>query len=141
MAGVGLIGPVAGAWSRRGLLAILLVGALLLCHGAYGALHQMHQISCAAGLPAADHPSHDHGHGGGDAQHPGEASSEGCLGNVAYAATLLLISLGALLWPLNGGRAWVKVPASSPLMRPFPPLVRDEARGPPLPALLQVFRL
>lgn len=142
MAGVGLIRSVPVAWSSRGLLALLLVGALLLCHGVYGALHQMHQISCASVLPAAEHSSHTHAHEAGDGEHPGETGSEGCLGKVAYAATLLLISTGAILRLLNGGRARAKVPAPSLRMRSFPPLILHPARGPTLPpALLQAFRL
>jgi hypothetical protein len=142
MAGVGLIRSVPVAGSRRGLLALLLVGALLLCHGAYGALHQYHQTFCTASLPAAAHPPHNHAHGAGDGgagKHPGEPG-EGCLGHVAYAATLLLISLGAILRLLYGGRMRTKVSASLP-MRFFPPLVLHPARPPTPPALLQVFRL
>jgi hypothetical protein len=143
MVGVGRIRSVPLAVSRRGLLAVLLVGALLLCHGAYGALHQFHRTSGTALLPAADqssHASHDHTHGAADGKHPG-AAGEGCLGCVPYAATLLLISLGAILRLLYGGRMRTKVFASLP-MRFFPSLlVLHPARGPTLPALLQVFRL
>ncbi len=145
MAGVGLTGPVPVRWSRRELLALLLVGALLLCHGAYGALHQFHQTSGSALLPAAEqssHSSHAHTHGAVDGEHPG-AAGEGCLGCVPYAAALLVIFLGtATVWFQSASRGWTKGVAASPSsIRPSPPGVLHPARGPTLPASLQVFRL
>jgi hypothetical protein len=143
MAGIGLTVPVPVRWSRRGLLALLLVGALLLCHGAYGAQHQFHQTSGTALLPTAEqspHAPHAHTHGAEDGKHP-DATGEGCLGCVPYAATLLVIFLGtAAVWFSSTSRGWSRGAAASPsLVRLFPPGVLHQARGPTLPAL-QVFR-
>jgi hypothetical protein len=144
MAGVGLTGPVPVRWSRRGLLALLLVGALLLCHGAYGALHQLHQTSGTTLLPAAEpssSSSHTHTHGAEDGEHPG-AAGEGCIGCVPYAATLLVFFLGtAAVWFLSASRGWSRGMAALPSSgRLFSPGELHPARGPTLPAL-QVFRL
>jgi hypothetical protein len=129
-------------------LALLLVGALLLCHGVYGVSHQIFATQHAeqphhSHAPQADHTD-THGAGGG-----GEHSTEGQggdpgghLGHVVYAAALLAISLGAVvLWPLSGTRTWTRnVLPSLPehLFRPV--FLLRPMRSPDLP-LLQVFRL
>ena len=139
---VNVIGSVRDRWSGRVLLALLLAGALLLCHGLYGASHQVFATL------HAEHSSHAYTahsdtygavvgeqppvkHQGGD--------GEGHLGHVAYAAALLVISLGAVLWLLSGGRTWTRGALFS-LSKWAVPL--GVLRPPPRPTLLlQVFRL
>jgi hypothetical protein len=129
------------AWFRRSLLALLLAGALLVCHGALGASHQVQEIcgATAAMLPG-EHASHAHpDHAGQEGHNPGQA--EGCLDCVAYAAVLVAIPLGALLWLLDSAQAsWIGVPASSLAVRRFARLVPHPARC-PTRTVLQAFRL
>lgn len=138
MASANLIRLVPGGWHRRGLLALLLVGTMLLCHGAYGALHQV----CAT--LHAEHSSLADTHGTGAGEHPVEhqgADGEGQhLGHIAYAATILVLSLGAFLWLLSGARRWTTVAPSSLPDRVFPPVFLRPPRRPE-PSFLQVFRL
>lgn len=123
---------VGGVFSASDRLSVLLVVvALLFCHGAFGYAHQ---------LPPADtHAAHvaqmEGGHQSGPDQSTDQTHSVG-----AYFATLLALFFGTFL--LLGGR----VPASTRLPAPvaanwgrgakilFPP------RGPTLSSL-QVFRL
>jgi hypothetical protein len=139
---VKVIRSVLNGWSGRGLLALLLAGALLLCHGLYGASHQVFATL------HSEHSSHVHTphpdtHGAGIGEQPVEHQSgdeEGHLGHVAYAAALLVISLGAVLWLLSGGRTWTRGVLSSLPKRAFPRGYLRLSRR-PSPTLLQVFRL
>ena len=118
-------------------LAVLLVLAVLLCHGAFGALHQYASL---AG-PAATGGAHGHSAQTYPAawEEAGGAADEGP-GDLAYAAVLFFI-LGAVLWLRPGrglGRCLPKVFPSvrshlSPVFSPCP-------RGPTAPRL-QVFLL
>ncbi len=134
-------GMVSGERSWRP-LSLVLVFTLLLCHGALGAHHQVHQTSTGDLEQASGHASHKHDEGaygvgaGGHSQ--GHASD--CSSCVAYFAVLLVVSLGALHWLLRGARSWTSTAASllSPLR--FVSLVPQPPRGPVLP-VLQVFRL
>ena len=146
MSSVKDIGSVLEGQSRRILLTLILVAALLLCHGLYGAMHQVFATLHASPALQAHMPHTDtHGSGGGehtpiDRQDEGGGEGQGHLGHVAYAAALLVISLGAILWLLGGGRAWTRSDLSSLTKRIVPP----KFLRPPLipnPALLQVFRL
>ena len=117
----------------------MVVVALLLCHGVYGAAHQVHQAPGATDLHhGAGHASHgdEPGTSGG---HPGPYD-EGCFGCVAYAASLLVVSIGAVLWLLRGGPSWDEGNAAMLLQVRKPRAVLHPARGPTLP-VLQVFRL
>ena len=140
---VKVVGSVLDGWSGRVLLALLLTGALLLCHGLYGASHQVFYALHAEHSSHVRTPHTDtHGAGVGG-QPPVEHQSgdgEGHLGHVAYAAALLVISLGAVLWLLSRGRAWTRggLPTFSKLLAP---LVVLQPPPRPSPALLQVFRL
>ena len=134
-------GTVSGGWFR-GLLALVLVVALLLCHGALGAHHQAHRTSTGDLEQASGHASHEHdrgAHGVGVGGHS-EGYESDCSGCVTYFGVLLVVSLGALLWLLRGARSWTSIAESllSPLrfMSPAP----QPSRGPVLP-VLQVFRL
>ena len=120
--------------SRSGLLALLLIGALLLCYGAYGVLHEISEID----LPLVDRSSsmeqgamgeHSGGHQGGHLE-----SSE-------CAAALLVVVLGAAIGLLaRGTRTRSRVAVSSLPERRFPLVVLHPPRG-PTSSLLQVFRL
>lgn len=121
---------------------MVLLVAVLLCHGAYGASHQVHQASQPSGtaLPTVQlHPSHAHSHGLGDGGHTCGAS-EGELCDVAYSATLVLLSMGAVLWLLSA--AMMRVGAAAPSLPAwgFGSLELHRTRGPTF-LLLQVFRL
>jgi hypothetical protein len=121
---------------------MLLLVAVLLCHGAYGAFHQVHQAHQLSGtaLPTVQlHQSHAHPHGLGDRGHTCGAS-EGDLCDMAYAATLVLLSMGAILWLLSA--AMMRVGAAAPLLPAwgFGSLGLHPVRGPTF-LLLQVFRL
>lgn len=138
------IGSVLERQSRRVLLALILVGALLLCHGLYGASHQVF-----AALHA-EHSSHGHtphtdAHGAGvgeqaPVEHQG-GDGGGHLGHVAYAAALLVISLGTVLWLLCGGRAWTMGVLFSLSTRVVPPGYLLPPPRPRPTLFLQVFRL
>jgi hypothetical protein len=124
----------------RGLLTLVLVVALLLCHGALGAHHQAHQTSTGDLGQATGHTSHDRdARGVGAGGHSGGHESD-CSSCVAYFGVLLVVSLGALLWLLRGARSWTSIATSllSPLRLMSP--VGHPARGSAL-SILQVFRL
>ena len=137
------IGSVLEGQFRRVLLALILTAALLLCHGLYGAAHQVFAALHAeqsSHAHTSDPDAHEMGageqtpvkHQGGD--------GGGHLGHVAYAAALLVISLGAVLWLLSGGRTWTRGVLSLLPKRVVPPRFLSPPPT-PSPALLQVFRL
>jgi hypothetical protein len=126
----------------QGLLTLVLVVALLLCHGALGAHHQAHQTSTGELEQASGHASHEHDmgvHGVGAGGHS-EGSESDCSSCVAYFAVLLVVSLGALLWLLRGARSWTSNAGSLSFPLRFVSPVPQLPRGPVLP-VLQVFRL
>jgi hypothetical protein len=145
---VSVIGFVSDGWSGKVLLASLLAAALLLCHGLFGASHQvfsaLHAEHTSHGHSSHAHTSHADSHGAGaeeqpPAQHHGD-DGEGHLGHVAYAAALLVVSLGAVLWLLGTGRTWTRGGSSCLPKWAIPPrFFRPPPR--PSPALLQVFLL
>ena len=143
MRSVKLIGSVPHGWSSRVLVALLLAGALLLCHGLYGASHQV-VAALHAEHSSYDHTSHADAHemGIGEQTPVEHQGGDGGvhLGHIAYAAALLVISLGAVLWLLSGGRTWIRVSLS---LLPTRVVLPDLLRPPPRtsPTLLQVFRL
>jgi hypothetical protein len=137
------IGFVLEGRSSRVLLAVFLAGALLLCHGLYGASHQIF-AALHGEHDSHGHTSHTGTHGAGVEDHTPvdrqDGHGGGHLGHVAYAAVLLVISLGALLWLLSGGRAWTRSRLSLHPKRLAPPrFLCPSPRS--SPALLQVFRL
>ena len=92
--------------SRNGLVALLLVGMLLLCHGIFGALH----------LCSASHASTSHVHDHPSPTDAGTGVQEhtAChLMDVAhYFAVFLAALLGLVLWLLlKGARLWGMVTA------------------------------
>ena len=125
---------ILGATGGRGrVVAALLVVALLLCHGALGALHQASSWTVehdASGhhAPAAPPASTDH-------------HAAGAVAHADYAAVLFVVLIGAalaLLW----GRLQARGAAASPHAprRVFLRLALPPPRC-PTPPLLQVFRL
>ncbi len=120
--------------SRSALLALLLAGALLLCHGVYGAMHLCPSLQAPA-HQGHEHPAMETGMTTHD-EHPA------ChLTGTEYFAVLLTAFLGLLLGLLlKGARSWVSVAAPLAVGRRSPPVILHPPRGPTLPAL-QVFRL
>lgn len=148
-------------------LALLLAGALLICHGILGASHvlvhgqthgQTHGTTAVAGVSAADERAHEpEDAASGDAAHgthhdaavgpppdtggAGGAHETAPVGATEYFAVLLALAGAALLAALFvSGRA-----PRARRARPMPTPRRGEvlrhlARG-PSPPLLQVFRL
>lgn len=119
-------------------LSLLLVAALLVCHGAFGALHQLpghglqggeHSSAMAQGAGPEEHPSH-HGEG------------EPPPGGSTYAAVIFVVLLGAALaLRLGGFRLQVAHLVRWQAGRRFPTAVALYLpRGPTAP-VLQVFRL
>ena len=120
---------------------MVLLVAVLLCHGAYGASHQVHQAHQPSGTPLPTAQIHlSHAHGLGDGGHTCGASEGDLFCDVAYAATLVLLSMEAILWLLSA--AMMRVGATSPSLPTwcFGSLGLHPARGPTF-LLLQVFRL
>ena len=135
--------PMKPAGTR--LLCVLVVGAVFLCHGAFGVLHlvceppacaggvghaEQHQLAGATAGGAHGHPA---GHSAG---HPGGSGT-----GTEYFAVLIAGLAGLLLSLLLGGGPSGIGPAP-----PWPPLVRRAYipfRLPPCPTapVLQVFRL
>ena len=138
-----VIRSVLYGWSGRVLLALLLAGALLLCHGLYGASHQVF-ATLHAEYSSHAHTPHTDTHGVRVGEQPPmehqNGDGERHLGHVAYAAALLVISLGAVLWLLSGGRTWTRGVLFSLPMRVVPQGYLLPSRR-PSPTLLQVFRL
>ncbi len=109
-----------------------MAGALLLCHGAFGSLHQL-QGGALSGHPTMEqHPSHHQGHGSTN-DHP--------VGATDYAATLFALLLGLVYGLLRrktlSPRALFALQSTG---RHSPTVVLHPARG-PTPSLLQSFRL
>ncbi len=122
---------------------MVLLVTVLLCHGAYGASHQVHQASQPSGTASPTvqlHQSHAHPHGLGDGGHMCGAGVGDHCAVVAYAGTLVLLSMGAVLWLLSA--AMMRVGAASPSLPTwvFGSLGLHPVRGPTF-LLLQVFRL
>ena len=132
-----LVGGVAGATVGRGrLVAALLIFALLLCHGALGALHQ-------ASSRAVDHAGGHHAHAAmqpASADH-GLGHHGGPVAHADYAAVLFVVLLVAALLLLSGRSAKRSLAVSFRASGRIPwTLALVPPRGPTLP-LLQVFRL
>jgi hypothetical protein len=122
-------------------LAILcLVGALLLCHGLFGALHLCSTTEHAAS--ADSHLTHDR-HASSEA---GANTNEHPVCHLLHAAAYYAVFLAAFLWLLfgllllKGARVWSTSLAPAASFRRFGPVVLHLPRGPTLP-VLQVFRL
>ena len=123
--------------SRHVLLALLLAGTLLLCHGVFGAMHL-----CSYSQASASHV-HEHHSPPTDAEAGTQEEHAVChLMDVAhYFAVFLAAILGLVLWLLlKGARLWSRVSAPFVFSLRLRPPVFHPPRGPTLP-VLQVFRL
>ena len=118
--------------ARERLLPLLLTGALLLCHGAFGSLHQFKGPAHLEHSPVVEHTSHPEKHGPAD-DHP--------LGAHDYAAALLVLLLGMVYTFLRretrirNGFPATRRTGSLPTTKVF-----HLSLG-PSPPLFQVFRL
>ncbi len=126
-----LLWGISPASGPGGFYIVVVVVALLFCHGAFGYAHQ---------LPPVDAPPAHAAHAMGGHQPGSDKAPDGLHLGGTYFATLLLLLFGALL--LLGGGLWriAKPPTLAPWVaghrvRGLPP-----PRGPTLPSL-QVFRL
>ena len=118
-------------------LAALLVLAVLLCHGAFGALHQYAPLTGPAATEVAHgHPAQTYPAAWEEAGGEADEGRE----NLAYAAVLFFI-LGAVLWLRPGRDLGQRLPKVLPSVRGhFSPVFSPCARGPTAPRL-QVFLL
>jgi hypothetical protein len=118
--------------NRDRILAFLLVGALLLCHGAFGSLHQL-QDGALSGHPTIEQHSSHHGEHGSTDSHPVRATD--------YAAAFFAL-LFWLVYELLRRKVLMPQAPSAPRLigRHSPMVVLHPPRG-PTPSLLQVFRL
>ena len=135
---------------RAGLLAALLVVALIFCHGFFGGLHL---ISASSGVSAdADGGfvgsavgGHAHHLGASDSQGPGGPQDPAAhAGTSDYYAAMLVVAVGAAFVLLLGAslrnRPFLVAASLRGGFAPVPG-VPVLARGPDRRALLQVFRL
>jgi hypothetical protein len=115
--------------ARERLLPLLLVGTLLLCHGAFGSLHQISNVAFLE-HPTIEHSSHQEDRGPAD-DHPAGAPD--------YAAALFALLLGMVYMLLRRETrdSFPPLPLAGrlPTTRIF-----HLPRGPG-PPLFQVFRL
>lgn len=137
---------------RKETLAPLLVLTLLVCHGAFGAMHQVVPAGTGPAPAAGGHSSPAaHGDGGGEQNlvlelfFPsflmGHAVDDGEAGVLSHAAALLF-TVAAVLWSLlKSMQRWREAPPPRPpFRRPHPKATLRCPPGPTVPAL-QVFRL
>ena len=120
----------------RQLLALLLVGTLLLCHGVLGVLHLCSTPTIAPTHQTHEHPSFE------DATLIGHDHPMCHLAGAEYFVVLFTVFLGLVLGLLlKGARLWGRV-ASLRTSKPYlSPLVSHPPRGPTNLPVLQVFRL
>src|SRR5918992_2817355 len=117
--------------SRNVLLALLLAGTLLLCHGVFGAMHL-----CSSSQASASHV-HEH-HSPADAGAGVQEEHAVChLMDVAhYFAVFLAALLGLVLWLLlKGARLWGRVTVPLVFYRRLRLPVFHPPRGLTLPVL------
>src|SRR5215213_2351613 len=122
-------------------LSVLLVGTLLLCHGAFGALHLFcYSPECVGDAEhAAEHQTVDGAVGGAHEHSAGHGSSHGT--SAAYFA-VLVFGLFGLLVGLLPKRAPLRISLAARWPAALRP-VRAVFHPPPTPTprVLQVFRL
>jgi hypothetical protein len=129
------------SWTVRegGLLPLLLIVAVLLCHGVLGSLHQVSCHECEAAQLQIMHHGFVAETGADEGENAVDGQADG-LGGTAYAA-VVIGALGLVLLGLIGivrGRLAVSVSQAS--WRRLISTAPHRPRGPSLPSL-QVFRL
>jgi hypothetical protein len=129
---------------RGAALALLLAVALVLCHGALGSHHLVHQPSTVDLHEHALGHAFNGVHGSASDAKAGEQAEGpggGCSNCVAYFAILLVVSLGTVLGLVMAARPWtcIATPSLSRRLQLVPPVLHP-ARGLTLP-VLQVFQL
>lgn len=133
---------------RAGLLAAVLVVALVFCHGFFGGLHL---ISGSSSIGVSADGGFVGSVVGGHAQHVGSSDGQGALrdpaahpGTSDYYAAMLVVAIGAalglLLRAALSARSFLEGTVRSDVFVPIAE-VPVLARGPDRRALLQVFRL
>ncbi len=123
-----------------GLLPVLLIAAVLLCHGALGFAHQVWCDPCEQKEGPGIHHGSTADTGGTESEQAGADHASGLAG-LAYAAVITAL-LGAAFLGLLGmvrGRLEASISRTSG-RRLFPTVLHHRPRGPTLPSL-QVFRL
>ena len=116
--------------TRERLLTLLLVGSLLLCHGAFGSLHQLKGPVLSDHSTVVEHTSHQEKHGPADG-HP--------VGEHDFAAALFALLLGMVYALLSGeGRDVFPAPRRTGSLPTTRVLHLPRGPGPPLS---QVYRL
>ena len=128
-----------------GFLAVLLIGALLLCHGILGFAHQAScHAGCKATEPLPSSPSfygeHGSGAAGGHAGDGPAGTQTGGHGTGGYFAVVLVLFGAASLGLLLGARKQSETAVLRPYRPRSLPAFACLPRGPTLP-LLQMFRL
>jgi hypothetical protein len=137
--GIGFERAVRGARVRR--VALLLAVAVLLCHGLYGASHQVHRFGPEDPSQVVPHANQHHGaHSAPGGADQGEGHA-GHPDGISYAAALSVVLLAAAFASsLEGARIGARAALAADPGRRYPPSFLRSARGSPLP-VLQVFRL
>ena len=131
-------GPL-GTVGNGGVLPVLLIAALLLCHGVLGFAHQVSYGTCEPTEISGVHHGSAAETGESDAENTGDHTTDG-LGHLSYAA-VLLAAFGAMLLVLLGVRRWREAPPPRSIFRRHHlPFITRRPRGPTLPSL-QVLRL
>jgi len=123
-------------------LALLVVGTLLLCHGVFGALHLCTTVHPGS---AGQHAAHKHTSQEAGASHHDDRACH-LMHASNYYAVLLTALLGLalqLLLFLKGARFWSRIAAPPAFFYSFRPAVLHPPRGPTasLTLVLQVLRL
>ena len=139
---------VTGIWfgvrARKGAVALLLAVAVLLCHGLYGASHQVHRFGPEAPGQVVSHANQHHGAHSAHSTPGGDDQGEGHTRHpdgIFYAAALSVVLLAAAFAvALGGARIGARAALAADPWRRYPPSFLRPAQGSPL-AVLQVFRL
>ena len=121
---------------RNVLLALLLAGTLLLCHGVFGAIHLCYSSQASASHAHEHHSPTDAG-AGVQEEHAVCHLMDAAHYFAVFLAAILGLVLGLLL---KGARLWGRVSAPFVFGLRLRPPVFHPPRGPTL-LVLQVFRL
>lgn len=121
----------------HGPLAVLLIGALLLCHGVFGALHAG---ALDRPVPAGHSDMPQAAAETGDTSHDKKPSAHEFAGAGYFAVLLTALGALVLLALTRRARLWTRAPVALSLDPHFLGYIPHLPRGPTIPHL-QVFRL